>query len=228
MIKKIQRKYSNKARELRAKLFSKILAPLQTDSILDLGGGNGSHINKILVNCKSDKVTISDISKDDLAYAEKEYGYKTSLIGESARLPFSDNEFDIVFCNSVIEHVTLPKEDVWTMKNTKQFQKLSLIRQNEFANEIRRIGKSYFVQTPYKYFIIESHTWLPGIIAIVPRSLQISIIRFFNRFWPKKTTPDWNLLTYGDMKDLFPDAKIYREKSFGLTKSLIAIKKKTI
>ena len=180
----------------------------------------------ILSNRKLDNVTISDISKDDLNSAENSYGYKTSLLKENENLPFSDNEFDIVFCNSVIEHVTLPKKDVWAFKNTKQFQIISIARQNKFAREIRRIGKSYFVQTPYKYFMIESHTWLPGIIVILPRKLQILLIKFFNRFWLKKTSPDWNSLTFKDMKDLFPEANIFREKSFGMTKSLIAIKKK--
>ena len=141
-------------------------------------------------------------------------------------LPFSDHEFNIVFCNSVIEHVTIPKEEIWSFKSTKDFKNLSLKRQVEFANEIRRIGKSYFVQTPNKYFIIESHTWLPGLIVFLPRSIQIKTIKFFNKFWVKTTTHDWNLLTFKDMKKLFPDAVIYKEKSFGLTKSLIAIKTK--
>jgi hypothetical protein len=128
--------------------------------------------------------------------------------------------------NSVIEHVTIPKEEIWSFKSTKDFKNLSLKRQVEFANEIRRIGKSYFVQTPNRYFIIESHTWLPGLIVFLPRSIQIKTIKIFNKFWVKKQPPDWNLLTFKDMQRLFPDAIIYKEKSFGLTKSLIAIKTK--
>jgi len=226
MLRKIQKRFSNNARKKRGKLFKETLSPVEIDQLLDLGGGNGSHFNQIIDDDNIKNVTISDISESDLKYAKEKFGYRTSLLEESNELPFRDNEFDIVFCNSVIEHVTLPKKEIWTFKDTREFKKISLERQAEFSNEIRRIGKSYFVQTPNKYFIIESHSWLPGLIAFLPRNIQITIIRIFNRFWPKKTTPDWNLLTYNDMQKLFPDAIIYKEKSLGLTKSLIAIKTK--
>lgn len=226
MLKKIQKKFSDKARKKRGKLFKETLHPVKTDQLLDLGGGNGVHFNQIIDDEKIKHVTISDISESSLKYAEENFGYKTLLLTESKELPFKDNAFDIVFCNSVIEHVTLPKKDIWSFKNTQEFKKISFERQAEFSDEIRRIAKSYFVQTPNKYFIIESHTWLPGVIAILPRTIQIGVIKLFNRFWPKKTTPDWNLLTYKDMQKLFPDATIYKEKSLGLTKSLIAIKTK--
>jgi hypothetical protein len=57
----------------------------------------------------------------------------------------------------------------------------------------------------------------------MPRNTQIKLIKFFNKFWPKKTWPDFNLLTEKEMKELFPEAKIVKEKSFLFTKSLIAI-----
>ena len=224
MLKRIQKKFSNNARKKRGELFNRVLSPQKKDCLIDLGGGDGRHIHKIIDNEEINNVTVSDISESDLSYAKNEFGYKTSLLSEGDKLPFSDNEFDIVFCNSVIEHVTIPKKNIWSFKSTKDFKNLSLKRQKKFANEIRRIGKSYFVQTPNKYFIIESHSWLPGLIVFMPRNIQIKTISFFNKFWPKKTSPDWNLLTFKDMQQLFPDAVIYKEKSFGLTKSLIAIK----
>lgn len=186
MLRKIQKKFSDSARRKRGKLFKETLKPDATDEFLDLGGGNGSHFNQIIADEKIKNVTISDISESDLKYAKEKFGYKVSLLGESKQLPFKDNEFDIVFCNSVIEHVTLPKKKIWTFKNTREFKKISFQRQAEFSDEIRRIAKSYFVQTPNKYFIIESHTWLPGLIAFLPRNIQISIIKTFNHFWPKK------------------------------------------
>ena len=156
MLRKIQKKFSDSARRKRGKLFKEMLKPDATDQFLDLGGGNGSHFNQIIADEKIKNVTISDISESDLKYAKEKFGYKVSLLGESKQLPFKDNEFDIVFCNSVIEHVTLPKKKIWTFKNTREFKKISFQRQAEFSDEIRRIAKSYFVQTPNKYFIIES------------------------------------------------------------------------
>ena len=113
------------------------------------------------------------------------------------------------------------------IKENRLFSELAFKYQLFFANEIRRISKRYFVQTPYKYFLIESHTWLPFIIVLLPRELQIRLIDFLNNTkWPKKTSPDWNLLTVKDMKMLFPDAQIILEKSLLITKSIIAVKVK--
>lgn len=224
MIKTIQKKFSQNARKGRGELFKKLLQPKATDSILDLGGGPGVYMQATLPEHPAENVTIADILQDDLAYAKENFRYRTATLKESDRLPFADREFDVVFCNSVIEHVTIPKKDIWECTDTKTFNELSFSRQREFANEIRRIASTYFVQTPNKYFIIESHSWLPGFIAWVPRSWQIRLIRFFNKFWAKETAPDWHLLTYKQMQQLFPDATIYREKRFGFTKSLIAVR----
>lgn len=224
-MKKLFSLYSNKSRKKRAAFFTKKMSLFEGAKILDLGGGNGKYINSILPKNQNFDVTISDILADDLTYAKENYGYKTIPLSESKRLPFEDNEFDIVFCNSVIEHVTIPKNEIWSLKSTKKFKKLSFESQKEFAKEINRIGKTYFVQTPNKFFIIESHSWLPGLIVLLPRTVQISIIHFFNKFWPKKTAPDWNLLTFKEMQIIFPNAEIYREKSLGFTKSLMAVKR---
>lgn len=224
MISTLQKYVSRNSRLKRGKIFHAALSPSSSDKILDLGGSDGTHINLIMNN--RGNITIADISDDWLKVARERFGYNTQLIDESGKLPFNDEEFDVVFCNSVIEHVTLKKDDIWNFQSTKRFREQSLKRQKEFADEIRRIGKGYFVQTPYRYFLIETHTWLPNFIIFLPRKLQIVTIKFFNKFWPKKTQPDWNLLSKKDMKDLFPDANLYYEKFLGLPKSLIAVKRK--
>ena len=50
---------------------------------------------------------------------------------------------------SVIEHVTLPKSEVWTTRSGKEFRERSLAHQRAFAREIQRVGRQFFVQTPY-------------------------------------------------------------------------------
>ena len=144
------------------------------------------------------------------------------LLDESGVLPFEDDYFDIVHCNSVIEHVTVDKMQRWSRQSTREFVKMAFERQKTFASEIRRVGKSYFVQTPNKNFVLESHTWLP-LVQFLPRPLLIRAIRFLNKWWVKTTSPDWNLLGSKQMKELFPEAVIVKERALGLTKSLIAI-----
>ncbi len=217
--------YSQKARSKRASIFLNSFSLDENTKILDLGSETGSNINAILKNTSVNptNVYIADIDSALIEEGRDRFGYNPILVDESGKLPFSDGFFDIVYCSSVIEHVTVPKEQIWSMYSGKEFEAKASIRQNEFAREIQRLGKQYFVQTPYKYFPIESHSWLP-LIALLSRRLQISVLRLTNSFWVKKTTPDWYLLNKRQMAKLFGDANIANEKSFGLTKSVMAIK----
>lgn len=89
---------------------------------------------------------------------KKNFGFNAVLIDEGENLPFADKFFDIVYCSSVIEHVTLPKSDLWNWKNNQKFKDEAFTRQKEFADELMRLGRQYFVQTPAKSFPLESHT----------------------------------------------------------------------
>jgi len=213
--------YQEKCRRKRGELFKQYLKPEEGDKILDLGGGTGSYISGLLL-FKSN-IYIADIDEDDLKQSA-EKGFTPIRLDDNGVLPYSDHYFDIVFCSSVIEHATVPKKDIFSIQTNKAFREISLKKQKFFADEIRRVSKGYFVQTPYKYFPLESHSRLPVILVLLPRKLQIKIIAFFRKFWFARTTPDWNLLTVEDMKYLFPDAKIIKERAILLTKSLMAVK----
>jgi SAM-dependent methyltransferase len=60
----------------------------------------------------------------------------------AAGLPFADDEFDLVYCSSVIEHVAPGSREA-------------------FAQELRRVGRGWFVQTPAFSFPVEPHALLP-------------------------------------------------------------------
>lgn len=221
MLKKLFKYYSTKARARRTKIFKSFFTVTDGMKVLDLGGGDGKLIMSMGLNKKN--IFVADFDTAALEKA-RQSGVNIIQLDESGTIPCAKNDFDIIFSNSVIEHVTVDKENVYKIKTNKEFRAAAFERQKYFAREIRAKCDKYYVQTPYKYFIIESHSWLPVFIVLVPRRVQISIIRIFNKFWPKQTAPDWNLLTIKDMKLLFPDARIIKEKSFFMTKSLIAIK----
>lgn len=214
-----RRAYSQKCRAQRAKMFRKIFPNIANRHILDLGGGKGEHISMVVPNHKS--VTVADYDIKHLGIAHERFGFNTLVLDGSQRLPINDNQYDIVYCNSVIEHVTGPKDEVVNIKSKRTFEALAREHQKQFASEIRRIGKGYFVQTPNKWFLIESHTITPSFVQLLPRSLQLIAYRLIPK---KKTLPDFNLLTVSDMKALFPDADIVYEKSMGMIKSIIAVK----
>ena len=194
--------------------------------VLDLGSGDGAHIHAVLEGSPvtTANTYIADIDEAAIDHGADRYGYIPVVIPETGRLPFLDGSFDIVFCSSVIEHVTVPKEAVWSLTSGSRFRSAARQHQREFSDEIRRIAKGYFVQVPYRWFPIETHSWLP-LFSYLPRRLQIPLLRISNRVWIKKTSPDFHLPSEREIQSYFPDARILREKLFGMTKSLIAYKR---
>jgi len=225
VIRVLFKAFSLRARERRARLFRSLFQLTKESRILDLGSERGDHIHSVLVGTPvlPENVYIADIDEVLINQGKEYYGFQPVLIPQRGRLPFDDDFFDVVYCSSVIEHVTVDKKDVWMIRSGKKFREVARTRQKEFAAEIMRLGKGYFVQTPYRFFPIESHSWLP-FLGYLPRRLLMLKLRLINRFWVKRTNPDWYLLTSDDMKELFPDARILRERSMGLVKSLMAVR----
>jgi len=125
---------------------------------------------------------------------------------------FADREFDVVFSNSVIEHVG------------------SVDDQRKMANEIRRVGKRYFVQTPNRGFPIEPHFVFP-FFQFLPVPWRARLLQKFNLGWiarvpeyenAKLVVRSIRLLNRRDLEQLFPEAEIYRERLLGFTKSFVA------
>lgn len=216
----------HQAREKRATLFREMFEIRSGAKILDIGSENGSAIAAVLrgTPAQPKNIYIADIDAARVEEGRARFGFMPVVIPESGRLPFEDGFFDIVYCSSVIEHVTVPKEEVWAVRSGSEFRRRARSSQRQLADEIRRVGKAYYVQTPDKWFPIESHTWLP-FIGYVPRTLQMRLIWFSNRYWVKRTDPDWCLLTIREMREFFPEAEVRRERFLGLPKSIMAIKK---
>ena len=136
---------------------------------------------------------------------------------------------DIVFCSSVIEHVSIDEKTSWEIYSGKKFSKKAFERQRKFAKEIARVGKKYFVQTPNKYFPYDPHMRLP-LINYLPRPVLLLILKFikkyrlFRRSRMSRYIPTCNLLGNKEMKNLFPDSIIIKEKYIFIVKSLIAVR----
>jgi SAM-dependent methyltransferase len=217
--------FSTKARGKRAAFFRGCFELGDTTRVLDLGSQTGSGIHAVLrgTEVQPHNVYIADIDAALLEEGRARYGFTPVLVKESGPLPFPDGYFDVVFCNSVIEHVTLPKNEVWKERSGARFRAEARRRQKEFATEIRRLGRQYFVQTPYRHFPIEPHSWLP-FAGWLPRWLLLPVLRLSHRVWVTKTNPDWYLMNRRELAELFAEARIVDEKCWGLTKSIMAVK----
>lgn len=118
---------------------------------------------------------------------------------------FPDRSFDVAFSNSVIEHVG-PRE-----------------KQQAFAREVVRLGKSYWVQTPSAWFPIEAHTGLP-FYWFYPEQLRAWLLRRSQRklpTWWTQYVAETRVLSRRRMVELFPNARVHVEFFFGLPKSYV-------
>jgi SAM-dependent methyltransferase len=151
-------------------------------------------------------------TKEDFA------GASAWVAGDGRALPFRDRAFDVVFSNSVIEHVG------------------DLESQQRFAREISRVGRAYWVQTPNRWFPVEQHLLTP-LVHWLPKSWQRRIVPRFTlwsalvrpsadrrEFYLRHYLDDVRLLDAREVAAFFPGARVLRERILGWTKSLIAIR----
>jgi ubiquinone/menaquinone biosynthesis C-methylase UbiE len=202
-------------RRRRMKRFFALFAPSPETRVLDIGGtpqtwNNESEghagLSVTLINIRSDGTRSDGIRSD----GQEEAARYRQVQGDATEMPFVDDSFDIAFSNSVIEHV-----GTWE-------------KQQRFAREARRVARKLWIQTPARSFPIEAHLLAPY-IQYLPKSAQHRIVRWTPR---GQLTPDVvheiidevRLLTYREIKLLFPDCKILRERLCGFTKSYIAVR----
>lgn len=161
----------------------------------------------------SDRVVL--LNPDRQAQPRAKAGGFEFVAGDGCALPFADESFDVVFSNSVIEHV-----GTWE-------------RQCAFAAEARRVGRRLWIQTPAREFFIEPHLVAP-FIHWLPAHWQRRLIRHATlRGWLERPDAAWvdrflaevRLLRLAEMRRLFPDCEILRERFLGLTKSYIAVRR---
>lgn len=179
-----------------------------TTTVLDLGGDE--HYWHWLSPCPA--VTIANLGTRDLRPVAMQW-----VQADGRALPFVDGAFDIVFCNSVIEH--LPDAG----------------SRDAMAREIERVGRGYVVQTPNRRFPLEAHTLTPG-FHYLPRRWQVRLARNFTVWgWLQRPGRDEargfvesiHLLAEKDLRRHFPEAAIERERFLGLTKSVTAVRKES-
>ena len=202
---------TNRMRTRRFKRFEGLIESLPRPiRIIDIGGTNEFWEQRGWAGLKDVEITAVNFAALEL---EQRHQNIRVVAGDAADLPqFRDQEFDVAFSNSVIEHLF-----------TKE-------RQMSMANEIRRIAKAYWVQTPNYWFPIEPHFHTPG-WQWLPHSVRVSIIRRRRCGWrgpcpdvqqAEAAVSEVRLMTRSELAEAFPGALIWKERFLGLTKSLVA------
>lgn len=195
--------FSGYARKRRTEEFVRLMAPRDGLRVLDLGGqpeiwdNVGARLNITILNLPG-IANSNHRSHHQISYVE----------GDACNMPeYQSGDFDLVFSNSVIEHVGDAE------------------KRTMFAREVRRLNAPFWVQTPYKYYPIEAHCGMP-FWWLYPSSLRAY---FLNR-WRQKL-PAWTDMVEGtdivsveEIKSLFPTATVFKEWLI-FPKSIVAYSK---
>jgi hypothetical protein len=204
------RSLATRMRRRRFELFLSLLQRLEGHvEILDIGGTQEFWDLMLGEDPRDIRVTLLNIEHQLVSSPRF-----VSAVGDARAMPrFPSGSFDVVFSNSVIEHVG------------------GYENQRLMANEIRRVGRRFFVQTPNKRFPLEPHFLFPW-FQYLPLATRAWLVNRFNVGWYKRI-PDARaaraevesiqLLTKGRFSALFPGALVHEEKIAGLTKSFVAI-----
>lgn len=209
---------NNNFRRRRIDLLNKIIKKYGSQDkcrIIDLGGTSGFwHVWREHIDWRRVEVTLVNI---DPNHAQKDIQDLPIFQerGNACDLKnVSDNQYDIVFSNSVIEHVGLFRD------------------MQRFAVEVHRISPRHVIQTPNFWFPIEPHARAP-FIHWLPHPWRRQLIRRRRMgFWPKAETvidaqnqiESARMLDLHGFKSLFPNSTVHKERFMGFTKSFIALR----
>lgn len=204
--------FASRLRRSRFKLFLSLIQPFPKPvRILDIGGEQNYW--EMMGFSSKDECLVVLLNKENQIVSKENF---IAFRGDAGRLSRADiqMDFDVIFCNSVIEHLGCLK------------------RQTSLANFIRSFETSYYVQTPNKSFPIEPHFLVP-FYQYFPVRLQIFLHQKFHLGWYRRQ-PDYRqaarhilshrLIQLKEMESLFPDGIVFRERFLGMTKSFIAIR----
>lgn len=206
--------FVNQFRQKRFELLKNGIEKLiQTDhfKILDIGGDIQYWKN---IGWQHPACKIHLLNLYESIVPENETHQFSSSVGNGLSLEYKKGEVDLIFSNSVIEHVG------------------SYANQQIFAGEVRRVSDKYIVQTPSIWFPLEPHSLIP-LFQFLPHIIRALLIMTFNiNYFPKaktyqaaiKVSHSTLMFTHKRFKQLFPEAEIQVERFLGIPKSYTAIK----
>jgi len=186
-------------RAKRAIKFEQLIGPQSNEVVLDVGGFPRTWTIRPQLTKRIDCMNIHPVDWDETLLPD--YRITTS-VGDGCQLEHPDGAYDILFSNSVIEHV-----GDWE-------------HQRAFAHEARRVGKKLWIQTPAFGCPVEPH-YLAPFVHWLPVAIRRRILRWLTPWgWLTKPTQETvdetiaftRLLTKKQVKELFPDCAIMTER----------------
>jgi methyltransferase family protein len=203
--KQLLRKFSHRSRTKKFELLNAIFRPGPEDRVLDVGASGDVFTQYTFedVYRYPERIVGGGYELSEVESARRRYPQLRYVVFDGCSLPFADASFDLVFSNAVIEHI------------------LGAGRQEQFAREIMRVGKSWFVTTPNYWFPFESHYHLP-FIQFLPRPVQREYNCLLGTHIPKGRVQELGLLSARELRRLFPTSRIARVRVTLWPETLVA------
>jgi hypothetical protein len=198
-------------------LIAGLLQHQESITILD-AGGRGTYWQLLPSEFRGRvRITILNCEQELRAFNLSEEGLRIdNVTGDACSMPqYHDHQFDLVHSNSVIEHVG------------------GYISMRKFADELIRVGKITYIQTPNYWFPIDPHYGLP-FLHWLPDTARVWFFSRFNIGFAFKVdyaaalerVEYCRMISPRMFRHFFPDAQHSAERFLLLRKSLIAIQRR--
>lgn len=201
---------STRSRRKKAKILQSHFNLADSLRILDVGGAMDEAGRQVLeASPRQENITVVNLDRNSLLKTRKGHPSVSVIQADARHLPYGDNAFDLVYSNAVIEHVG------------------ELEDQKAMAREVMRVGKSWFVTTPNRWFPFEFHTRLPLVSWLpAPTMKRVRKIWSYNHIRKRYQGGLSNLLrlmTARELQQLFPDSLIIKCRITVWPETLIAL-----
>jgi hypothetical protein len=203
--KRLLKTFSHKSRTKKFELLLSSFRPRPQDTVLDIGASGEVFLQYTLEDAYPypERIVAGGYELSEVLSARHHYSRPRYTVFDGCSLPFPDKSFDLVFSNAVIEHI------------------LGEGRQERFAQEVMRVGRSWFVTTPNYWFPFESHYHLP-FIQFLPCSLQREYNRLLGTHIPKGAIQELGLLSAPQLQALFPSGRVAKVRVTFWPETLVA------
>jgi Methyltransferase domain len=206
--------FSNRRRSRRFEAFERLVAGLETDrdqpvSILDIGGTNNFWEQRGWAEREDTRIVTVNLAAEPRKHENIE-----PRVGDATDLhDYADGSFDVVFSNSVIEHL-------------RTFE-----AQRAMAREVHRLAARHWIQTPNYWFPIEPHYLTPA-WHYLPEGVRVALLRRRRFGWrgpcpdeaqARRLVQEIRLMRRRELVALFPQSRIVEERFGPLVKSFVAV-----
>lgn len=208
--------FSNSQRTRRFEAFAEIVEAMiatrtEPIRILDIGGTNSFWEQRGWAGRQDVRIVLVNLWAEPDVHPNIE-----GRAGDATDLSeFADGSFDVVFSNSVIEHLQ-------TRAN-----------QAAMAAEVRRLAPVHWIQTPNFWFPVEPHFLTPA-WHYLPVRARVALLQRRRWGW-RGPLPDAHeaetavreirLMRRSELSTMFPDSELRPEKIGPLVKSFVAVKR---